>query len=407
MSIPSLTASVQDRYDPEVRDRILALLQQSRAEMAYPLLTPAQLRALAETESPDAPVLSFYLQLTPERRVGNAWRAVFTHLTDDTLKPIDDTRKRQAMQDQFDRIRRALDDELPALGRGAAFFSCPKLGLWQQIAVSLPLPDGVHLGPRPYVRPLLRTRDEHDRAVLALLSQELSRFFIAELGTIEEVFQVMGDRLSKAIANRGPDADDLAMTQVMTDEAHLLAHVADLVLEQFEGPHLLLSGSPKLRTAVTQSLPKQVQQRLGGEFTVDVHASPADVAAAAEPALRTVEAREETATLQRVIDAGPDGAAWGEQPTLTALYYRQVMTLAADDRFAKPGARCRNCGALWATPPQRCALCGSDAMETVEDVVELAIEQAFEQRAALELVRSSAAQPMMTGIGPMAALLRW
>jgi hypothetical protein len=43
----------------------------------------------------------------------------------------------------------------------------------------------------------------------------------------------------------------------------------------------------------------------------------------------------------------------------------------------------------------------------VTNVVELAIEQALEEKGALEIVRSSAARHLVTSIGPMAALLRW
>jgi hypothetical protein len=57
--------------------------------------------------------------------------------------------------------------------------------------------------------------------------------------------------------------------------------------------------------------------------------------------------------------------------------------------------------------PRPIPACGSDAVEAAEDVVELAIEQALEEKAALELVRSGPARRLMTQIGPMAALLRW
>ncbi len=40
-------------------------------------------------------------------------------------------------------------------------------------------------------------------------------------------------------------------------------------------------------------------------------------------------------------------------------------------------------------------------------MVKLAIEQALEEKAALELVRSGSARRLMAQIGPMAALLRW
>jgi hypothetical protein len=282
------------------------------------------------------------------------------------------------------------------------------LGLWRQIAVSVPLPDGAYVSSSPYLRPLVRTRDEHDRFALALLSQERSRFFVSQIGQVDEVFRVKGQRLRKMLTDRVPrDRNDVLVIEAIKNEARALAHVADLVLAQFEGRYLLMAGAPELRAAVTQYLPKTVQQRLGGEFSADIHAPPAEVAKAAEPAQRAIEEREEVATVQRLLDAGPDLSAWGEQPTLDALREGRVATLVIDDIFGKPGARCRNCGGLCAAPAQSCPACDSDAVEAVGDLVELAIEQALEQRAALELVRSSAARGLMASIGAMAALLRW
>ena len=146
---------------------------------------------------------------------------------------------------------------------------------------------------------------------------------------------------------------------------------------------------------------------MADEFSVEIHAQPAAVAAAAEPAQRAIEAREEVATIEKVVDLGPERSAWGEQPTLDALWEGRVMTLAVDDAFCKPGSHCRNCGALRAGSVPKCPVCGSDAIEAVVDVVELAIEHALEEKSALEIVRSSAARRLMTSIGPMAALLRW
>jgi hypothetical protein len=312
------------------------------------------------------------------------------------------------MQEEFDRIEQALETELPTLGRGVVFFVCRKLSLWRQIAVSVALPDGVFVRPTPYLRPLARTRDEHDRFVLALLSQELSRFFISQIGQVEEAFQIKANRPRKVLTDGGPkDRPHVMVTEPLKNEARLLAHTEELVLTQFEGRHLLPSGSLELRSAVMQYLPKHVQQSVGSEFSVEADARPADVAAAAEPAQRAIEAREEVATIERLIDLGPGRSAWGEQPTLDALRVGRVMTLAADDMFCKPGARCGNCGGLWAAWSPSCPACGSGGVEVVTDVVELAIEQALEQKAALEIVRSSAARRLMTSIGPMAALLRW
>src|SRR5258708_34154068 len=97
------------------------------------------------------------------------------------------------------------------------------------------------------------------------------------------------------------------------------------------------------------------QKLMAADFAVEFHARPAAVAAAAEPAQRTIEAREESATGQRLLGAGPKGSAWGEQPTLDALREGRGMTLVVDGMSSKPGARCRNCGGRLAGPTPRCA----------------------------------------------------
>src|SRR6202022_1884299 len=152
-----------------------------------------------------------------------------------------------------------------------------------------------------------------------LPSQGRSRFFVSQIGQVDEVFRVKGQRLRKMLTDRVPrDRNDVLVIEAMKNEARVLAHVAELVLTQFEGRYLLIAGAPELRAAVTQHLPIAVQQRLGGEFSADIHAPPAEVAKAAEPAQRAIEEREEAATVQRLLDAGPDLSAWGEQPTLDA-----------------------------------------------------------------------------------------
>jgi peptide subunit release factor 1 (eRF1) len=407
MTVPSLSLGVHDRYGPEIRDKILNKLQAPSEDRAYHLLTPAQLRALARTEAPDAPVLSFYLQLGPERRRGGAWHSFFSSLATATLRSIDEKRERRALGDELERIEEALNEELPELGRNVVFFVCRPLGLWSQIAVSVPLPDHLHLSGRPYVRPLVRTRDEHDRFVLAVLSQEQSRFFISQIGQVEEVFQVKGQRVRRVHEEPAArDRGDFGVPEPVRREARVLAEVARLVLDQFEGRYLLISAPPEMRTAFEHDLPKDVRQRVGGEFSVDVHAGAAEVAVAAEPAQRAIEKREEIATIQRLSDAGPGASAWGDPATFHALWERRVLTLAVDDTLCKPGARCRECGCLREAVAPHCPVCGSDATDAVEDVMELALEQALEQRAALELVRSGAARRLMTERGAMAALLR-
>jgi peptide subunit release factor 1 (eRF1) len=188
-------------------------------------------------------------------------------------------------------------------------------------------------------------------------------------------------------------------------EGRVLAEAARLVMARFECRHLLLSAAPEMGTMFIHDLPKDLQQQ-AADVAVDIHAGIVAVAVAAEPVQRAIEAREEVATLERIFDAGPDAATWGERATLDMLWQRRIMTLAVDDTLCRPGSWCRQCGSLWDEIPRSCPACGSDVLEAVDDVVELAIEQALEQRAALELIRSDAARRLMAERGAMAALLR-
>ena len=74
MSIPSLSIDRYDRYTPEIRDKIVENLRARLPDTVYHVLTPARLRTLADTVSASAPVLSFYMELTPDRRIGGTWR---------------------------------------------------------------------------------------------------------------------------------------------------------------------------------------------------------------------------------------------------------------------------------------------------------------------------------------------
>ena len=197
------------------------------------------------------------------------------------------------------------------------------------------------------------------------------------------------------------------MTEPTKIESRIVAHAAEAVLTYYHGRYLSLSGPAELRSALLHDLPTALQDRDGGVFSVDVHATASQVSAAAERIQRAVEAREEQGTVQHVIDAGPRSAAWGEEATLSALHERRVRTLVVDDTFSKPGIRCRACGCVSETLAGRCRSCTSAQTGMIEDIVEFALEQALDQKAALELVRIETARRMMIEIGPMAALLRW
>ncbi len=80
--------------------------------------------------------------------------------------------------------------------------------------------------------------------------------------------------------------------------------------------------------------------------------------------------------------AGAHGGVVGLEATLAVLAEQRVSVLLVADGFSAPGARCPVCGHIG--PDLRlCPVCGTTNVE-IDDVVEVAIEQAVAQRADVE-----------------------
>ena len=79
-SVPALFVNEHDRFNAEMRDGVLHKLRRSvwvNDARGYRMLRPPHLRKLAQFESNQSPVISVYLELTPERRRKDAWHTVF------------------------------------------------------------------------------------------------------------------------------------------------------------------------------------------------------------------------------------------------------------------------------------------------------------------------------------------
>jgi len=64
----------------------------------------------------------------------------------------------------------------------------------------------------------------------------LSRFFISQIGQVEGVLEIKADKPHKALTDGGPkDRPHVMATELMKNEARVLARAAELVLAQFEG----------------------------------------------------------------------------------------------------------------------------------------------------------------------------
>lgn len=393
---------------PSDRDALVRQFQTLEEEAPFRLLTPQELVELGSVESHDAPVVSAYLDLGPDARRDRTWATRLKSLGRQALDRIDDRRRARVVEGELARVERTLSHKLPDLGRSVAVFACESAGLWHEVALPVPLPNRLEVRPKPYLRPLFRVMDEHDRFLLVVLDDQRARLFVSQLGSIVEVADLIEE--GPSLTHGGGWAQMRLQRQ---HDAHVLwhagavAHATSLALEKFGAHWFLVAGTPDVLAEYRNQLAAPVAGRLAGEFRVMATASPSDVAAAAAPLQRDVEAREERSSVEGLAHEPPGGkAAWGLDATLTALSDGRVMELLVLDDYRSPGGLCADTSRLFAMSEGLCPDCG-EAIVPVEDVVDLALERAHRSGAQIDLVRSPEAREMLAARAPIAARLRY
>jgi peptide subunit release factor 1 (eRF1) len=390
---------------PEHRDALLAELRARTTSPGFHFLDTDHLQRLNEIEANGTPIVSLFMELTPEMRTGDAWEIAFKDLRTAALASPEAKGNEAPVRAELERIEAALQQGLPRTGRGVAFFACEDIGLFRQLGVALALPNGVQLGRRPYVRPLARVRDEHDRFVIALISAHKSRFFFSQIGLVEEVYVLDGQELAVTdFASK--DQRQNMKAELKRDQAQRSAHVLELIVRTLGVRHVIYDAPADMEATFLDALDQQTREKVAASFQCELHASPADVAEKAEPVQREVEAREEMETVARVREGIPGRAVAGLDETLDMLNQQRVMTLVVNDDLHIPGGVDAQTGMLTTQTEGTYPATGGEIMPT-EDLFDVMLERALQQGASLELVRSEAAKGALAEHGPSAALLRF
>lgn len=390
---------------PDLRDALIAELEARTTSPGFHYLDADHLSELSAIESTGAPVLSLFMALSPEMRVSDVWQTTYKDLARHALEHANGSYDPKSVQTELNRIEAALQSGIPRTGRGVVFYACEEIGLFRQFGVAITVPNTTYVDRRPYVRPLARVRDEHDRFGIALLSQKSMRFFFSQIGLVEEVFELEGREILTADFQSKDQRQD-KQAEYRKEQARRAAHATELLTKKLGIRHLLYSAPADMEAPFLDALEQHTRERVAGGFQCDINASPAEVAEKAEPIQRKVEEREELDTIEQVEALLTTRAVGGLQETLDMLNQQRVMTLVLDDDQVIPGGIDRETGMLTTQTEGAHPMTGNE-ISPENDLFEVMLERALAQSASLELVRSEAARQRMRKFGPAAALLRF
>ena len=165
-------------------------------------------------------------------------------------------------------------------------------------------------------------------------------------------------------------------------------------------------GGTEENVAQFQSLlPKVWQDRVAGQFAIDVNASPTEVQERSVEIAQAVADQEREKLVEQVITAATKGGAGaiGLNDTLAALQEGRIYQLVVADGFQAPGQRCPHCGYLGVEGLEVCPFCNNE-LEPVQDIVNAAVRRALEQGVDTITVRNSEA---LARAGHIGAVLRY
>ena len=97
---------MRNALSPDTRDALLAELRRRTTTDGFHFLSADHIATLNEATSPGSPILSLYMELTPEMRQGGTWRTVFKDLCDQATAEAGD--HETAVKAQCDRIAETL-----------------------------------------------------------------------------------------------------------------------------------------------------------------------------------------------------------------------------------------------------------------------------------------------------------
>jgi peptide subunit release factor 1 (eRF1) len=371
------------------------------------VFTERDLDELVEFRSEQSPVLSLYLNVDPTQQTTDQYKLALRSL----LKEVGgeaDAADIEAMEHYF-------DFEYDWQGRGVALFSCQEAGFWRSYSLAVPVHNYAYVARRPYIKPLTDVLDAYGRYGVILVGSEGARMFLFNLGELVEATGMLGEEVRRA--KHGGASGVAGMRGGVTarsarrEEALILRNLKEIAEATASFctsrgcTRLVLGGTEANVSQFMDVLPKALQDKVRGSFTIDVGAPVGEVQARSMDLIEEV-AQEREAELVDQMYAGwkrGSGAAAGLSDTLAGLQEHRVGTLLVGAGFEATGYRCQNCRYLMLTRRGECPLCGG-AIEAVEDLVDTMTHRALEQAVEVEIVRGS---KKLEEAGSVGALLRY
>ncbi len=382
-----------------------------RTLKGYDLIDDETMQELLDFKSDGSPVLSVYLDLSPQSRPGFKGQEDLKNMLGARQHELADKPRdvQRAFQAQAERLMNWFRTTPSHRGRGLAAFTCANPDLFRVFQLPMGGYNQVHVSDRPYLEPILAQADEFERYLIMLVDRKSARILVQYMGAIQEYSELTDEAQPRPKAG-GQQAEK----NQRTSDMHTLWHIkravdaAETIWAREDCDWLIIGGAEEALADLREQLPKALEERLAGEIAVSVKASNDEVLQEALKVEQEHEREQEgvyvDALLTKALGNGP--GVVGLDNTLEAIVEGNVLTLVIDETLHQPGFDCPTCHFLGSTERDHCPLCGS-SLDRRPDIVERALGRALADGANIEILRTEDARKQLQSHGRIGAFLRY
>jgi len=366
------------------------------------MFSEKDLHELMDFQSASTPVLSLYLNVDPTQQKTDQYKLKLRSL----LKKA----ANKASSQDISAIERYFDFEFDWQAKGIALFSCQDEAFWRVYPLAVPVENRVHVFDRPYIKPLTDVLDAYGRYGVILVDREGARFYRFHLGELEMATGVLGEEVKRLKHGAGSAAAGRrgGKTPAGRREESVayrnLKDAAESATQFFEGSgitRLVLGGTEETVAQFQELLPKAIQAKVIGSFSISADASQSEVQARSTEVIEAAAQKREAEQVEQLIAGWKrgSGSTVGLADTLAALQEGRVGVLLVSAGYEATGYRCQNCHYLTLNSKSNvCTLCGG-TLEAISDVVDSAVHRALSQSVEVEIVRGIDELVEVGGIG--------
>jgi peptide chain release factor subunit 1 len=291
-----------------------------------------RLDSLAEVEPQPYPVLSVYLDTTPNE---TGHRTIDLFLRQELTRRLETFRagspERKSLEKDATRIYRYIESELRPEHKTVAIFACAEAGLFEAIPLEVRLDKNlVVISDRPLFYPLALVDDQYPRYAAVLADTNHTRIFVFSTGRHEHTIDIEGQK-TKHVKVGGWSQ---ARYQRHVENFHLhhvkeVVDVLDRVVRQDDIARVILAGDEVVLPLVQKELPKHLAEKIVDVVRLDARAPEHEVLTSTLAHLRQKDAESDETVAERLLDEYRGGglATIGAAETLAALRQGQVDTL--------------------------------------------------------------------------------